>query len=163
VPDVHPARIQQVRTRIRRFARRRRRPLAAISAGLAALVALAALRSPAAPALEASDAVSRPGLAPGSVAVPITLATPALARTVSVGDVVDIVSVTGTDDQSAATARVVVRAVRVIDVPDPGGSFTSASTPVIVLEVPEGQAVPLIASSLSASLAVTIRQHAFSH
>jgi len=132
-------------------------------AGLAALLTLAALRSPAAPAAQVPDAVTRPGPAPGSVAVPITLTTPALARTVAVGDVVDIVSVSSTDDQATPTARVVARAVRVIDVPDQGGSFTSASTPVLVLEVPEGQAVGLIASSLTASLAVTIRHHSGSH
>ena len=163
MPDARATRIEEARTRVRRFVRRRRRPLAAVSAGLAALLALTGLRSPAAPAQEPTEASSRAWLSSGNVAVPITLSTPALARTVAVGDVVDIVSVSSADDPSGTAARVVVRAVRVVEVPDAGGSFTAAATPVIVLEVPEAQAVPLISASLGSSLAVAIRRHASSH
>jgi hypothetical protein len=119
------------------------------------VVGLGSLRAgPADAGAAAASAASTPGVAPGQVAVPIVLSSAAVTRTLGVGDVVDIVGVTG--DESA-TATVVAPRVRIIDVPDSGSSFTSSGAGVIIVAVDEAHALPLIAASASGALSVLIR------
>jgi len=156
VPALGSARLTPLTTRLRRGLRRHRRLLAALLAGAAVLVALSVLRTPAAPA-EASEAgpSAPPGVAAGQVAVPILLSSTAVARTLSVGDVIDVVGITG--DESA-TATVVAPDARVIEIPEAGSTFSAAAAAVVVVAVREGDALPLLAASASGALSILIRQ-----
>lgn len=86
--------------------------------------------------------------------MPIVLSSPAIARSLEVGDVVDIVGVAGSE---SATATVVARDARIIDMPDAGSTFTASSAPVLVVAVRESDALSLIAASASGGLSVLIR------
>lgn len=90
----------------------------------------------------------------GQVAVPIVLSSPAIAGILGVGDVVDVVGISG---QESATATVVAARAEVIDVPSSGSAFTSSSAAVVVVAVREADALPLLAASASGALSILIR------
>ncbi len=156
MPALGSARLTPLTTRLRRGLRRHRRLLAALLAGAAVLVALSVLRTPTAPA-EPSDAQpSAPaGVTAGQVAVPIILSSPAVARTLSVGDVIDVVGITG---EESATASVVAPDARVIEIPEAGSALSASTAAVVVVAVRESDALPLLAASASGALSILIRQ-----
>lgn len=127
--------------RIQAAARRHRRGLAAVLAGLAMLMAINAVRpGPEQPGTTLGSA--GPPVRPGEVAVPVALASPALAAAVEPGDVVDVIAV---PDDPGGSARVLADHARVLDLPGSGG-FTTSSSSVVLLAVPETAALPLSAA-----------------
>ena len=94
-------------------------------------------------------------MAAGQVAVPIALASTAIARTLTVGDVIDVVGITGDEE---ATATVVAPAARVVEIPESGSSFSASTAAVVVVAVEESDALPLLAAAASGALAILIRQ-----
>lgn len=95
---------------------------------------------------------------PGTVAVPVRLADPGVARLLRPGDRVDVVSVT-----QSGTGSVVVSAAPVLALP--GGAGDPADVPagstvegaLVVLAVPAYLAPQLSSSALSTRLTVTLR------
>ena len=136
--------------RLQSTVRRHRRALAALVAAAAMLFALASLRSTPTSAQASADPASTNGLRLGEVAVPVTLASAALAATVMPGDVVDIVAVPEDGDASvlAPAARVLRSAA--------GGGLGAGSSSVVLLAVAERNALPLSAA-LDQKLTVVIR------
>jgi hypothetical protein len=139
----------------RRFLRRRRRPIAAVLAGVGALLALTTLR--AAPAPVTADLPLSPGnaVSPGEVVVPVVLASGAVASVLAVGDVVDIL---GFSDSDPPTAAVIAREARVFDLPT-NSSFAGPSSTVVLMAVPEGDALPVSAASVGGGVGVVLRGH----
>lgn len=86
--------------------------------------------------------------------MPIVLNSAAVTRTLSVGDVIDVVGITG--DESA-TASVVAPDARVIEIPEAGSSFSATAAAVVVVAVRETDALPLLAASASGALSILIR------
>lgn len=113
---------------LRTRARRHRRPLAAVLAFLAVLALGTSLRAPAAP----EGAPAAITLADGEVAVPVTLASSAVAGTVRPGDVVDLVV--------AQSGDVIAHGARIIEASSAGG-FTAAGTAVVVLATDRASAL----------------------
>lgn len=131
-----------------------------LAAGLAAAAVVAGLASLDRPAAS-SDAVAAgeaggraTTLSAGTVAVPIELATSSVAQALGVGDIVDVVGVSGTE---RATASVVAAHARVIDLPAASG-FGSASSSVIVIAVDESDALEVTAAAANGELSVLIRE-----
>jgi len=130
---------------------RHRRPLAAAAAALAVVAAIGALRgAPTAPA--AVDSTSTAQLRTGEVAVPVSLASPAIAATVKPGDVVDVVAV---PDDFESRPRVLAARVRALDQVASGG-FGATATSIVLLAVPEAAALALSAG-VGRALTVVIR------
>ena len=149
------------RSATQRFLRRHRRPTAAVLAALGALVALTALRtSPPPPAGLSPNEQVDSTVRTGEVLVPVALASAAIAATLDVGDVIDLVGLTGAD---RVTAEVVMRHVRVVEVPSPGSALSGTSSGVVLVAVPESQALKLSAASANGGLMVVIRSGASGH
>lgn len=131
--------------------RRHRRPLAAALAGLAALLALTTLRSASqAPSAAGPGAVPTASTAvPGQVTVPVTLASSAIAAVLQVGDVIDLV---GPSDGAPSTGSpitpvtVIARGARVIDLPMGGSALGASSSAVILVSLPEADALRVVTS-----------------
>lgn len=119
---------------------------------------LASLDRPAEPAAAVpfDGTTARSALASGEVAVPVELSAGALVQALAVGDVVDVVGISGAE---AATASVVAPDARVIDLPSSGG-FGSSSSSVVVLAVEESAALKVSAASADGGLTVLIRSRA---
>ena len=133
---------------LRRTVRRHRRPLAAVLAGCATLVALTALRgAPDTPPVPASGspAAARASV-PGSVTVPVTLASGAIAAVLQVGDVIDLVGSTGPAGDAAARTEVVARGARVLELPLGGSALGGSSSAVILVSLPEADALRVVSS-----------------
>ena len=154
MPNDVATRLTAIRARVRRFTRRRRRPLAAALAGLGVLVALTSLRTPTAAVQPESQPPGQGLLRPGEAAVPIALSSPALVRTISLGSIVDII---GVPRDEGADPTVVVHGARVIDIPDGGSGISVSSTPVIVVAVDDADALPLVATSSRDIVGLVIR------
>lgn len=127
---------------------RARRPLAAVLAGLATVIGLTALRSD--PPQPRADAAPAPAVRPGEVTVPVTLSMRAVADTLSAGDIVDLVTV----DDDGDPHRVAERA-RVVDRPT-SGSGLAPTEAIVLVAVPEADALDLAAAASQSSLALLI-------
>jgi hypothetical protein len=147
----------QTRRTFTRFLRRHRRPVAATIAGAGVLVALTSLRSAPATVVVASPPVS--DLRPGEVAVPLTLASAALASTLATGDVIDVIGLSGADG-SDPRAVVVARRSRVIDVPESSGTFGSSSSAIVLVAVVESAALNVSTAIARGPVTVVIRAQA---
>lgn len=88
--------------------------------------------------------------------MPVELSTRSLVQALAVGDVVDVVGISGT---VAAAAAVVAPDARVIDLPSTGG-FGGSSSAVVVLAVDESAALRVSAASADGALTVLIRSRA---
>lgn len=88
----------------------------------------------------------------GEVAVPLVLASGAIAATLAPGDVVDLVAV---DD--LGTATVVASRARVLELPGAGGTLSATTSAVVLVAVPEARALPLTAASTGGAVTVVIR------
>ncbi len=143
------------RPAITRLVRRHRRPLAAVLAAAGVLIALASL-APGRPDSTTATAgpASPTGVLPGEVAVPIALVSAGVAATLEVGDVIDIVGLTGRDTVSAA---VVAPRARVLELPTSSSALSSSSSAVVLVAVEEADALPLAAAAASGGLSVLIR------
>ena len=120
-------------------------------------VALASLRTPA--ASTPAEPEQQPSLiAAGQVAVPITLSPPGLVRALHVGQLVDLVGVATSSEEP--TARVVTSGARIVSLPESGGTFTGASSAVVVVAVDEVDSLDLISTSSRDSLTVMFREEA---
>ncbi len=158
MPDARSLRLSTVPDRVRRFTRRRRRPLAAALAAVGVLVALSSLRQQPAPVLTSDGPSSLSSLVqPGEAAVPITLSSPGIVRTLARGQLVDVVAVPREGD---ARAVVVATAARVVDIPEGGSALSASSTSVILVAVRREDALDVIASSTRDVLSVAIQSAA---
>lgn len=123
----------------RRLVRRHRRALAAVLAATAVLVGLTSLRAPA-PAAEPGPAAADPTAPrPDEVAVPVRLASPALAAALHSGDVIDLV--TATESGGHVAGR-----VRVLQVSTSAGGLTSTSTSVVLVAAAPADAIDIAVS-----------------
>jgi len=118
-------------------------------AGIGALLALTTLRGAPAPVV-----ADLPGhaLGPGEVVVPVVLTSGAVASVLSVGDIVDIL---GFSDADPPTAAVIARRARVFDLPS-STAFGSSVSPVVLIAVPQDQALPLSAASAGGGVSVLL-------
>ena len=87
----------------------------------------------------------------------MVLASAALASTLAVGDVIDVVGTPRDDDGTAHRARVVAPRARVLAVPSPGSGFGSSASAVVLLAIREALALPLSAALTDDVLTVVIR------
>jgi hypothetical protein len=136
---------------VRRAVRRHRRPLAAVLAGLAAIVGLTALRGGPQPPPAAADdpAASSSAAQPGQVTVPVTLASGAIAAVLRVGDVIDLVGTSGSGtavEDTSAPLTVIARDARVIELPLGGSALGGSSSAVILVSLPEADALRVVTS-----------------
>ena len=145
--------VRDPRVGARRLVRRHRRPLAAVLAGLGALLMLTALRGAPADAGPSPILTGRSGIGAGEVAVPVVLASSALASVLEVGDVVDLVAASGDDPDSA---RLLAPGARAIELPSGGSALSASASAVIVVAVRAADALPLSATSASGGLTVVI-------
>lgn len=146
-----PALLRDPRGSLRRSVRRHRRPLAAALAGLATLLALTALRitPETAPAPDAGSTTSSGTTIPGQVTVPVTLASGAIAAVLQVGDVIDLIGSTdsgGSIDEAPAPVSVIARGARVIGLPISGSALGGSSSSVILVSLPETDALRVVTS-----------------
>lgn len=132
--------------RIQRLVRRHRRPFAMALAALSVVLLGLSLSTP----VSTPTGAVMSGLETGEVAVPIVLDSPALASTLRIGDIIDVVRVSedGRGSLIAADARV-------LETSTPGGMPDA----VIVLAVDEARGQGLAEISTS-QLSVIIRQRA---
>jgi hypothetical protein len=146
------------RASLRRLTRRYRRPIAAALAGLGVLVGLTTIRSGNLPPVAGpgSSSQSPTSVRSGEVAVPVVLAAAGIAATLDVGDVIDVVGISG---REAATAVIVAPHARVLELPTTASGLTGSSSAVILLAVAEDDALPLSAASANGALSVLIRPH----
>jgi len=149
----------QSRLRLTRFLRRHRRPVAATLAGAGVLLALSSLRP--APATIVAAAPSASGLRPGEVAIPLTLSSAAVARTLASGDVIDVIGLSGADS-AEPSATVVARRSRVLDVPDSSGGFGSSASAIVLVAVTEAAALSVSTATARGPVTVVIRTQAIS-
>lgn len=80
--------------------------------------------------------------APGQVTVPVTLASGAIAAVLQIGDVIDLVGSGG----EGGAASVIVREARVIDLPIGGSALGASSSAVILVSLPEADALRVVTS-----------------
>ena len=132
--------------RIQRLVRRHRRIFAMAFAAIAVLLFGLSLRSPAPTAAGGIGS----SLGVNEVAVPIVLDPPALASTLRIGDIIDVVSVSENGQGSLVAAD-----ARVLETSTPGGMPDA----VIVLAVDESRGRALAEISTS-QLSVVIRERA---
>jgi len=159
--DAHPAlayrrdvRPTEIRRRLTRYLRRHRRPVAAALAGTGVLLAVSTLRP--APVVLVDPGPSPSSLRTGEVAVPVALASAAIARTLSTGDVIDVVGISGTES-GVTGAAIVAASTRVIEVDDSGAGFGSSASAVVLLAVREADALDLTAISAQGPVSILIR------
>ena len=134
-------------SRIRRY----RRPLAAVCAGLAVLLTISALNAPQ-PAASAMGMDLAPRPAIGEIAAPITLASAAIASSLEVGDIIDLVAIPTT---GTGRAQVVARRARVLNVGDSGG-FGASESALVVVAVPELDALAMADATVDSELTALI-------
>jgi hypothetical protein len=119
-----------------------------VLAGLATLVALTALRG--APDTDTVPATGPSGAAPtsvpGSVTVPVTLASGAIAAVLQVGDVIDLVGSARPAGDAVGRAEVVARGARVLELPLGGSALGGSSSAVILVSLPEADALRVVSS-----------------
>jgi hypothetical protein len=144
---------REPRVAMRRLVRRHRRPLAAALAGLGALLLLISVRAAPTGASSAPVPDGRSGVETGEVAVPVVLASSALASVLDVGDVVDLVAVPRDD---SASARLLAPRARVVELPSGGSALSASSSAVIIVAVDESEALALSAASTGGGLTVVI-------
>lgn len=149
MPDPAP-RVRLRRPTIRRLVDRHRRPIATVLAGLAVALTLVTLRSD--PPVGPAATIATPAAGPGEVTVPVTLGNAAIASVLAVGDVVDLISVA--DD---GPAEVVAARARVVELAATGSALSSSAT-VLLVAVPESQALSLSAAVAGGVLSVVIRR-----
>lgn len=145
-----------VRPAIRRRVRRHRRPLAAGLAAAGVLVGLGTLRG-AEPAPGETGPGSTPSVASvadGEVAVPVLLTSAAVAGTLTEGDVIDVVGISG---RETATATIVAAGATVLEIPSGGSNLTAASSAIVIVAVAERDALPLSAAAANGAVSVLIR------
>lgn len=135
--------------RLRRTLRRRRRPIAAALAAIAVLLLVTAVRPAPAVVGDEASVTDSTSARIGESRVPVTLASAAIAATLAQGDVIDLV------DVSDVQAQVVARGARVVALGS-GGSALSTSSPVIVVAVPEADALDVTAATARGPLAIVI-------
>ena len=134
-------------SRIRRY----RRPLAAVCAGLAVILTISALKAPQ-PAASAMGMDLAPRPAIGEIAAPITLASAAIASSLDVGDIIDLVAIPTT---GTGRAKVVARRARVLDIGDSSG-FGASESALIVVAVPELDALAIADATVDSELTALI-------
>ena len=81
--------------------------------------------------------------------MPVALASGAIAAVLQVGDVIDLVGaadVGGSLDDAGPTMSVVARGARVIDVPAGGSALGGSSSAVILVSLPEADALRVVTS-----------------
>lgn len=88
--------------------------------------------------------------------MPLVLTSAAIASTLRVGDIIDIVGITGSE---FATAAIVAPRARVLEIPASGSGLTGSSSAVVLVAVVEGDALPLAAAAANGGLSVVIRPH----
>ena len=93
-------------------------------------------------------------LAPGEAAVPIVLPSSGLVRSISPGEVVDLVRVPQDD---SAEASILVRGARILQIPDGGSAFSGSSAAVVVVAVAAGDVLPLVTTSSRDTVGLVIR------
>ncbi len=91
--------------------------------------------------------------------MPLTLSSAALANTLSTGDVIDVIGLSG-DDGSDSRAVVVAHRSRVIDVPDSSGTFGSSSSAIVLVAVVESAALNVSTAIARGPVTVVIRTQA---
>ena len=116
------------------------------------LFALTSLRPTPTSAQVPADTASLARLRPGEVAVPVVLASPALAATAEPGAGVDVVAA---PDDVTGDASVVAAGARVLRAAGDGG-FASGSSSVVLVAVPERYALAL-SGALDRTLTIVIR------
>ena len=131
--------------------RRYRRPLAAICAGLAVFLTISALKAPP-PAASAMGTDPTPTPAAGEIAAPVMLASAAIASSLEVGDIIDLVAI---PTSGAGRAEVVARSARVLEIGDSAGFGASASA-LIVVAVPELDALAIADATVDSELTALI-------
>lgn len=135
--------------RIRTQLNRHRRVLGSVSAALAVLLIFGSMS---APAPVSGPDVMVAGLPEGSVAVPVTLRSAAIASAVRVGDNIDLVVPTET-----GAPRVIATNASVLDLPNASG-FGSPTSTVILVSVEKWQSAALSAEdSTQVSLVINSR------
>ncbi len=149
----------QTRRRLTRLLRRHRRPIAATLAGAGVLLAVTSLRP--APATIVVAGAPTSGLRAGEVAIPLTLASSAIARTLATGDVIDVIGLSGAGDVEPS-ATVVARRSRVLDVPDVSGGFGSSASAIVLVAVTEAAALAVSTATARGPVTVVIRTQALS-
>lgn len=128
--------------------------MAAALAGAGVLLALTSLRP--SPAVLVDIGPDPSSLRPGEVAVPVTVSSSAIARTLVAGDLIDVVGLSGTDG-ATPRASVIAPRTRVLEVPDSASTFGSSASAVILLAVRESDALELSAVTAQGPVAVLIR------
>jgi hypothetical protein len=118
-------------------------------AALAVVLLMTALR-PTPPVVDANVTTDPSVLRAGESRVPVTLASPAIAATLTEGDVIDLVVV------DEVGAEVVAPRSRVVSLGS-GGSALSTSSPVVVVAVPADTALDVTAAAARGPLAVVIQ------
>ena len=156
MPGAATIALRDPRSAARRLLRRHRRPVAAVLAGLGVLVALTALRPapPLAVDAVAGDALTGSAVRRGEVLVPVALTSGAVASALDVGDIIDLVGLSGDERM---TASVVAASARVVEVPAAGSALSGASSGVVLVAVPERAALPLSAASANGGITFVIR------
>jgi hypothetical protein len=146
------------RARLRRLVRRHRRPIAACLAAIGVLAGLSSVRTGTAATAGDPDTGVRAttSVRTGEVAVPVVLSSAGVVAALHVGDVIDVIGLTG---RETATAAVVAPRARVIEIPAGGSGLTGSSSAVIIVAVAEHDALPLSAASANGTLSVVIRPH----
>lgn len=160
VPHFDPVRVRGAGQRLGHLLRHRRRAVAAgLAVTAAALVAAgprAATDPPRAerPRKHPVTRPARPHAPPvDMVSAPVRIADAATVRLLRPGDRVDVVA--AGDPATGGQARVIVRGVRVTELPEPVEG-TSQSGALVVLSVPHAAAARLVGASATARLAVTL-------
>lgn len=125
---------------------RYRRPVAAALAAVAVLLTVSTLRADPAPPTVTEQA---PPVAAGEVTVPVPIALRSVVDLLEPGDVVDLVALT-----PEGGTNVVAERARVVDTPS--GGLASPSD-VLLVAVPEAEAITLAGAGAQGSLSVLIR------
>ena len=121
--------------------------MAAALAAVAVLLTASTLRSDPPPPTVAEQA---PLVAAGEVTVPVPIALRSVIDLLEHGDVVDLLAVT-----PEGAADVVAERARVVEAPSAGG--LSSSSGVLLVAVPESDAIALAGAGAQGSLSVLIR------
>ena len=125
---------------------RYRRPVAAALAAVAVLLTVSTLRVDPAPPAVTEQA---PPVAAGEVTVPVPIALRSVVDLLEPGDVVDLLAITPEGDTDVVAQR-----ARVVEAPSAG---LSSSGGVLLVVVPEADAVDLAGAGARGSLSVLIR------
>jgi hypothetical protein len=116
-----------------------------VLAGCAVVLALTSLRPNADPVIPASS-VGTTGDErgrPGEVTVPVVLTSGAIAAVLEIGDVIDLV---GAPTTEGASASVVARGARVVELPRGGSALGASTAAVVLVALPEADALRVVTS-----------------